>query len=59
MLDYNAWSEQITGMINGGDMIDAVEWDMRPYLTSIYQDWIAGEILKTPCRKQICNITLT
>lgn len=46
MFDYNMWSEQLNGMINGGDMIDLIEWDMRPYLAATYQDWIAGEVLK-------------
>lgn len=46
MLDYNAWSDQVNGMINGGDMIDCLEWDLRPHLSALYQDHIVGEILK-------------
>lgn len=46
MLDYNAWTEQVNGMINGGDMIDLLEWDLRPFLATTYQEYIVGEILK-------------
>lgn len=35
MLDYNAWTEQVNGMINGGAMIDLLEWDLRPSCCNI------------------------
>jgi putative aldouronate transport system substrate-binding protein len=46
MLDYNSWTEQVNGMINGGDMIDLLELDLRPFLSTTYQEYIVGEILK-------------
>jgi putative aldouronate transport system substrate-binding protein len=47
MLDYNAWTEQVNGMINGGAMIDLLEWDLRPHLAATYQEFIVGDILKS------------